>query len=85
MSTPKAPKKDPATVRLERDQLAALNKQRADAAKAIAERRKRIKSLSLGRRSLLRTGERGIEEIQAQTAAAPIGDQTTIIPKVTGG
>jgi len=69
MSTPKTPTKDPATKRLEAQQLQSLNQQKADAASAIALRRKRIKEQSLGRRSLLRTGERGIEDIQSQVAA----------------
>ena len=69
MSTPKTPKKDPATRRLEQQQLQSLNKQKAEAAASIALRRKRIKEQSLGRRSLLRTGERGIEDIQSQAVA----------------
>lgn len=69
MSTPKTPRKDPNTVRLERQQLQSLNKQKAEAASSIALRRKRIKDNSLGRRSLLRLGERGIEDIQSQAKA----------------
>ena len=78
MSTPKTPKKDPATRRLEQEQLASLNKQKSEAASAIALRRKRIKDQSLGRRSLLRTGERGIEDIQSQ-AIATLPTQFTAI------
>lgn len=60
MSTPKTPKKDVATKRLEKEQLNSLNAQKRDAANAIALRKKRLKNKSLGRRSLLRTGERGV-------------------------
>ena len=59
-STPKVPTKDAATKRLEQEQLASLNKQKMDAGAAIYARKKRVKNKSLGRRSLLRTGERGV-------------------------
>ena len=78
MSTPKTPKKDPATKRLEQEQLQNLNKQKQEAASAIALRRKRIKDQSLGRRSLLNTGERGIEDIQSQAAVTLTPPPATI-------
>lgn len=84
MSTPKTPKKDPATKRLEREQLISLNKEKANAASAIALRRKRIKEQSLGRRSLLRTGERGIEDIQSQAVVALPTIQATPIETAGG-
>ena len=60
MGTPKTPIKDSATKRLEAEQLNTLNKQKIDASAAIKLRKKKIKNNSLGRRSLLRTSEKGI-------------------------
>ena len=82
ISTPKTPKKDAATVRLEQEQINSLNQQKVNAANAIALRRKKVVNQSLGRRSLLRTSETGIDAI-AIPSATPVIEPKPII--TTGG
>lgn len=77
MSTPKAPKKDANTIKLEEEQLAAIEKKKEDEEKALERRKDSIKRQSLGRRSLLRTSETGIKKpkpkITAEVVANGIG------------
>ncbi len=72
MSTPKTPRKSLAQTTLENEQLASLNKQKADETDALNRRKETIKKRSIGRQSLLKTSGLGV-------ATNPLGSSTPAV------